>query len=57
MAILDHGTVREAPRELPVFTQVQVCVIGGGSAGYPSAIAARATRAERESFIAGLSFF
>lgn len=40
MASLINGTVTEPARELPVFRKVDVCVIGGGSAGYPAAIAA-----------------
>jgi glycine/D-amino acid oxidase-like deaminating enzyme len=40
MASLKNGTVNEPARELPVFRKVDVAVIGGGSAGYPAAIAA-----------------
>lgn len=40
MASLNNGTVHEPAREIPVFRKVDVAVIGGGSAGYPAAIAA-----------------
>jgi ribulose 1,5-bisphosphate synthetase/thiazole synthase len=40
MASLIDNTVTEPARELPVFRKVDVAVIGGGSAGYPAAIAA-----------------
>jgi glycine/D-amino acid oxidase-like deaminating enzyme len=46
MATLTHGTVREPAREIPVFRKVDVAVIGGGSAGYPAAIAAARAGAE-----------
>lgn len=40
MASLKNGTVSEPAREIPIFREVDVAVIGGGSAGYPAAIAA-----------------
>ena len=40
MAHIQNGKVSEPARELPVFRKVDVAVIGGGSAGYPAAIAA-----------------
>jgi hypothetical protein len=40
MATLENGQIIEPTREIPVFRKVDVCVIGGGSAGYPAAIAA-----------------
>ena len=40
MASVKNGTVSEPARDIPVFRKVDVAVIGGGSAGYPAAIAA-----------------